>query len=62
MTWLQEAASIRREVIAWLVAGVFLHHCWLHGIDHWSLLLAMSALGIHPAPARLARPDGHPKT
>jgi len=42
------AGLARRELVAWLFAGVGLHWAWLHGLDGWTILLALGAVWIHP--------------
>ena len=39
---------VRREVLSWLFAGLALHAIWLHGLDQWSVTLAVGAMMIHP--------------
>ena len=42
------ARVVRREVIAWAFAGVGLHWAWVHGLDRWTVLLALGVVWIHP--------------
>jgi len=42
------AQTIRRELVAWCFAGIAMHWAWSHGLDRWSILLALGTLWIHP--------------
>ena len=42
------AGLIRREVIAYLFAGVALRWIWCHGLDAWGVALVLAALHLHP--------------
>jgi len=46
------ATYCRRELVAWTLAGVTAHHIWRNGLNHWSLLMALACLGIHPSERR----------
>ena len=43
------AGGIRRELFAWILAGITLRWIWYHGFDWKTLLGTFAALGLHPA-------------
>ena len=40
--------SVRRELFAWIFFGLTLRWVWGHGLDKWSTIFALLAIGVHP--------------
>ena len=55
-------AAVRREALAWILAGLALHWVWKNGFTRWALTALAMALGAgmtirKPKPPVLPTPD-----